>query len=318
MPNYDTGRGYPAPDQSNGVSIYNTPGQSAPDQGGHGSGNASQPQPWDRAANGEQTPADRQPLPYSQAPSQPNPEYRPPAQQPPQAQPGNPQQGHPSPQQQDSAPHDPSESDPQREPDDNADYIRENGKDNTPEQCKQGFAELAAGQPLSDFEMLYTLGSDHVQKITMGILQSNVLVYQSTLNGIPADALSDAISQWNGALSGARISPKTNANGSSPIMTIRGEKQGNNGITASVSRDPVAPELIINESYFSQFSDAEQKSKLTQTFLHELGHALGLAHSCPGTVMHNAQDSLANYSLSTMDVTVANRLWPKPGPLATK
>lgn len=74
MPSYEPGRGYPAPDQNSGVSIYNSatpqPGQAAqPNQapaqnqdGGH-----------NRAANGEQ-----QPVQYSHAPvdQQVNPQWR--------------------------------------------------------------------------------------------------------------------------------------------------------------------------------------------------------------------------------------------------
>ncbi|QCH23420.1 phospholipase A2 [Mycobacteroides salmoniphilum] len=90
QPDYQGGINQPPLDQSNGISIYNTGAQDAPQQVGQQAGQQPQ-QSWDQPAHGTQPPDYSTPPGYTQGPGQPNPDFQAPQQQSPQGQ--QPQQG---------------------------------------------------------------------------------------------------------------------------------------------------------------------------------------------------------------------------------
>lgn len=96
MPDYQGGN-QPPMNQDNGISIYQTGAQGAPQQGSQSGGQQPQ-QGWDQPAHGTQPPNYSTAPGYTQGPGQPNPNYQAPQQQSPQQgqQPQQPQQQQPS------------------------------------------------------------------------------------------------------------------------------------------------------------------------------------------------------------------------------
>ncbi|SHX43835.1 Uncharacterised protein [Mycobacteroides abscessus subsp. massiliense] len=97
MPEYQGGN-QPPMNQDNGISIYQTGAQGAPQQGSQSGGQQQPQQGWDQPAHGTQPPNYSTAPGYTQGPGKPNPDFQAPQQQSPQQgqQPQQPQQQQPS------------------------------------------------------------------------------------------------------------------------------------------------------------------------------------------------------------------------------
>lgn len=93
MPEYQGGN-QPPMNQDNGISIYQTGAQGAPQQGSQSGGQQQPQQGWDQPAHGTQPPNYSTAPGYTQGPGKPNPDFQAPQQQSPQQgqQPQQPQQ----------------------------------------------------------------------------------------------------------------------------------------------------------------------------------------------------------------------------------
>ncbi|WP_236738234.1 hypothetical protein [Mycobacteroides abscessus] len=95
MPEYQGGN-QPPMNQDNGISIYQTGAQGAPQQGSQSGGQQQPQQGWDQPAHGTQPPNYETATPFTQGPGRPNPDYQGPQQQAPQQNsPQQPQQQQP-------------------------------------------------------------------------------------------------------------------------------------------------------------------------------------------------------------------------------
>nr|WP_234809128.1 hypothetical protein [Mycobacteroides saopaulense] len=115
MPDYQGGINQPPLDQNNGISIYNTGAQGAPQQSG-GQQAGQQPQQGQQPAHGTQIPDYQTATPYTQGPGKTNPDYQAPQQQSPQ-QGQQPQQNNQQPSQAPTQTQQPSQNDQQNQQD---------------------------------------------------------------------------------------------------------------------------------------------------------------------------------------------------------
>lgn len=319
MPDYQGGINQPPLDQNSGISIYNTgsPGaQQVPGQQAE-----QQPQQAQQPAHGTQIPDYSTAPGYTQGPGKPNPDFQGPQQNSPQPgqqspqQEQQPQQGDqpsqvptqteqpssPAPTQAPTQTQEPS-SDQQNQ--ENDERSSENGKDNTDEQCKQAAADVAAGKPLSQPELfrndLGLLGSMHRS------IDGNSLNYAVDDSAL-LDVVQKAANQWNYAKDIKVFLTRVKGD---PDVIVKFGDFGETDWVGNWSKSLLGPDVIsINKWFFKPnkyYQDGLSTDGILATVTHELGHALGLGHSCSGLVMHAVSDEGQAVSPQPVDIAAVN------------
>lgn len=315
QPDYQGGINQPPLDQNSGISIYNSGNPQASQQVPGQQGGQQPQQGWDQPAHGTQIP-DYQTNPgYTQGPGKPNPDYQAPQQQSPQQGQQPQQQGQQQPSQAPTQTEQPSSPAPTQaptqtqEPSDqqnqqNDQRSSENGKDNTDEQCKQAEADVAAGKPLSQPELF---------RNDLGLLGSmNRSIDGNSLNyavddSAPLDVVQKAANQWNYA-KGSKVF-LTRVKGDPDVIVKFGDF-GETDWVGNWSKSLFGPDVIsINKWFFKPnkyYPAGLSDDGILATVTHELGHALGLGHSCSGLVMHATADSGQAVSPQPVDIAAVN------------
>lgn len=110
-----------------------------------------------------------------------------------------------------------------------------------------------------------------------------------------------AIGTWNALSNGVNIAPDT----AWTYEDLRVSDVNRSYVTwtGQYTRSAGTDNLRLNRYYLNNNTNAQRQNTAT----HELGHALGLAHSISGNVMYYAQTSQT--SLGTQDVTDYTFLW---------
>ncbi len=154
-----------------------------------------------------------------------------------------------------------------------------------PAQCKAAFAAAQAGRAIPDPGVLRIRNN--------AMVGDTLKVYVNTKRF--SAAVDEAIRAWSEASGGAIKIVKVKAP-TARAVEIREQSSGHFGEMIWSPR----PHLIVDPGKF------QRMSLQNQTFImaHELGHAMGLAHGCSGTLMR-ASGSAGYSSLTPTAVDVA-------------
>ncbi|MBB4854871.1 hypothetical protein HNP40_002263 [Mycobacteroides chelonae] len=312
VPDYQGGNNQPPLNQDNGISIYQSGAQGAPQQGGQQAGQQPQ-QDWQSPQHGTQPPNYSTAPGYTQGPGKPNPDY----QAPQQGSQGQPQQGSqqqpqtqaptqqpsqaptqtqaPTPTQQPGQERGENNSDEDIYTDDFDDtsevpdekYRMDNGTDKNI--CQQSQAELSAGQPISNIDWFTMIGN------TLNGQQMRV----ENATQWP-DMVKKGVDEWKGL--GVDISYFTPAfyrkgpfNADVKVVEVLDPDFGPYGRT-----DWQKGIIYINTWLFEK--EKASAERIQETITHEIGHALGLIHGCAGTIMQRAHE-LSDHTIRPMSPT---------------
>ncbi|MBA0046189.1 hypothetical protein [Mycobacteroides sp. LB1] len=312
QPEYQGGNNLPPLDQNSGINIYNS---GAP-QAGQQAGGQQPQQGGQQPQHGTQPPGYQTATPYTQGPGQANPEYQAPQQG---NQPQQPQQGN-QPQQPSQTPPptqtgQPTQTErapePRSENSNDETSQKENGKNNTDQQCDVGFLSLAmSGAPLpgagslpaANFSELYTLSYSGVTGPPGGKVLN---VDTSALQGRQLDAANTAIAAWKAAQHAVSI---VNAPGEGAIKFLSLDLGLNtlpDGGTVIGQYKQLSNVIELNSAWLPTAA----QDKVVSNIVHEMGHALGLAHSCPTTVMNANIAPSPPTAPTPMDIAVVRQRW---------
>ncbi|MGH3726797.1 MAG: hypothetical protein ACRDUS_22030 [Mycobacterium sp.] len=258
QPDYQGGINQPPLDQNNGISIYNTGAQGAPQQA-PGQQGGQQPQ-GQQPQHGTQIPDYQTATPYTQGPGKANPDYQAP-QQGNQAQ--QPQQGQQQPNQ--------KQQQPQNKQDDSTQQRTNQNDQQDQKKCEfvSGYTSAVNGQ------IAYTSSSQFGQQISAATQSWN------DLGGIkiqPAALSGRDTSSSNGRSSNDdEDSSKSNVQVEISDINDRDEPWGAEFIHSSRGPD----QIILNLARL----DTSDPAQIQSVVAHEFGHAAGLSDSRPGQLM---------------------------------
>ncbi|BBB42226.1 hypothetical protein MASB_27920 [Mycobacteroides abscessus subsp. bolletii BD] len=309
MPPYEPGRGYPAPDQNNGISVYNS-ATPQPSQAAQPNQTPAQNQDgtYNRAANGEQ-----QPVTYNNAPNnqQPSSDWR-------------------ELNQRLTRQHGDSSENGASDSATDSDGGDEYNEDLSPEQCQKAWDEISKTGKISDlnsFRPNPSVNYDAKRPIYVRIIPPSVDM--ADISSYTVDELMEGIHQsmnnWN-KKSKMKFVEGVVPGSQKPDLTVVFEDHGTTftdpdsgaieeSYTAIFDPAGVAPEgepdniadihrLIVNVTQVGKKYSGDYP-RIVQILMHELGHSLGLAHSCPGTIMDaSGHPSMA---LTDMDIISDNQ-----------
>lgn len=326
MPDYQGGINQPPLDQNNGISIYNSGNPQAPQQAS-GQQGAQQPQQgWDQPAHGTQIP-DYQTNPgYTQGPGKPNPDYQAPQQgnQVQQSQQGDQQPASQAPTQtqaptQSQAPTEtqgPGQQDGNQSDSDKLEK-HEGDNDKSPE-CPGNVTETPSGVEVKNADPFRNHGRDSNSVINRELKYSVDTKWSPEFN--------KAMDAWK-KFAGDKIKfteiPKSIQTEATLVIQDQQDvsgnewKSGNSWVNAMWTHltPPkiiwtfylVTDHILTNAPIFEELTESERIS----TFGHEIGHALGMDHSCENTLMYYQVLPLYPPEAPTaIDKAIFNIIWP--------
>ncbi|MEU9807684.1 hypothetical protein [Mycobacterium sp. NPDC050853] len=265
QPEYQGGNNLPPLDQNNGISIYNTGAQGAPQQA-PGQRGAQQPQ-GQQPQHGTQIPDYQTATPYTQGPGKANPDYRVP-QQGNQAQQGQQQQQPSQAPTQTQQPQNKQDDSTRQRPNDNDQQDQQDQK-----KCEfvSGYTSAINGQ------IAYSSSSQFEQQVGAAAQSWN------DLGGIK---MRPAASSGPGSSNSDQDSSDKNSEDSSStgaqveISDIDDPAELWGGEFVHSSRGP--DQIILNLARL----DTSNPAQIQSVIAHELGHAAGLSDSTPGQLMN--------------------------------
>ncbi|MBV0919354.1 matrixin family protein [Mycobacteroides chelonae] len=325
MPDYQGGINQPPLNQDNGISIYNTGapqqvGQQAPGQQDGQQPESQQPQ------HGTQIPDYQTATPYTQGPGKANPDYQAP-QQGNQAQ--QPQQGNQQPASQ--APTQtqvPTQSQPPTETQgpgqqdgnqsDSDKMEKHEGDNDKSKECPGNVTETPNSVEVKNADPFRNHGRDSNSVVNRELKYSVDTKWSSEFN--------KAMDAWK-KFAGDKIKftevPKSNQVEATLVIQDQQDvsgnewKSGNSWVNAMWTHltPPkiiwtfylVTDHILTNAPIFEELTESERIS----TFGHEIGHALGMDHSCENTLMYYQVLPLYPPEAPTaIDKAIFNIIWP--------
>lgn len=321
---YNSGS-YPAPDQGNGISIYNSGGpQGSGTSGGYPQGpnypqqlqpaNGTQPPDYDAPL---QTP---QPQSVPQRPAQNQPNNQQPQQNPSQQQPTTVTVTVTASSEPVTAPPSPSASAP---PDNNSgsqnagqeqSEVNHEGNDDRSNQCPGNVSPLYANNnvdpketnPITIKDIRPFITRSQINSVMLGGKELTFHFADGTPDGI-AKAFRDAAKLWNDVqhrVNVHEVGPQSWFDFVGPSLTVKvldsPPPAGDNGGKSPAQQE--GDTITVWQHGFDGYSSEQ----LTGAMAHEIGHALGLAHSCKGSLMYYNLDMWQASSPTPLDVKVFN------------